>query len=91
MAFYRDEDVIVKIDHLQFEKPWAPSQYIDCPGIYRCKNCKFEIAVGRGERLPDTRACRDHFTGHWIPAARLAGGPVEWCLIVAANDLRPVR
>jgi len=91
MAFYHDENVIEKIDHIQFEKPWLPGQYIDCPGIYRCKNCGFEVAVARGERLPDTRACRDHLTPKWIPAARLAGGPVEWCLIVVANDLRPER
>lgn len=76
MAFY------VSLNDLRCDEnletgPYRPGVEVPRSGIYRCKNCRNEIAANQGDPFPP----EDHHQ-HQVPS------PITWELIVATERVR---
>jgi hypothetical protein len=74
MAKYKYDEHLVQTNVPAFDKEWQPGQVPPNAGIYRCKNCGDEIAVGKGQPLP---------SGHHQHTVL---GPVAWTMLVFAQE-----
>lgn len=74
MAKYKYSDHLVRSEVAAFDKQWLPGQVPPNAGIYRCRTCGDEIAVGKRQAIPPSH--HEH---------RVLG-PVVWQMLVFAQE-----
>lgn len=79
MALYKYASNVTQADQDAFDILHRPGSGVPDAGIYCCQGCGDEIAVRYGERFPTSD---DH--------AHPDGRPVEWRLLVFAQQRQPV-
>lgn len=87
MPLYKDLSFFKENRHKNFDGPFLkPGTLVERDaGIYRCKNCGFEVAVKYRDLFPVENQCKDH-CGKWTPPASVAFGPVQWQLVALVNE-----
>jgi len=74
MAKYKYAHHMCQSDVGAFDQTYKPGQIVFNSGIYRCKACGNEIALGKGQSIPT------HHHEHIVL------GPVTWNLLVFAQE-----
>ncbi|WP_377295723.1 hypothetical protein [Rhizobium sp. SGZ-381] len=74
MAKFKYDEHLVQTNVPAFDKQWLPGQTPPNAGIYRCKNCGDEVAVAKGQPLPNSHH------QHTVL------GPVIWTMLVFAQE-----
>lgn len=85
--FYEKTRFLDASDSPHFERVQAPSASVDCPGIYRCENCGYEVVREHLQFLPHEALCVGHNFGYWKPA--IPDAHVRWRLVVALRNKKP--
>ena len=73
MAYYKHTQNLQQSNGNAFDYTYGPAQTVPHSGIYKCDNCKREIASNKDDRFPP----QNHHQ-HPNPAT-----PIKWRLIVA--------